>query len=342
MRPGSVAFVASALDKGFPQHPGSTPVSDPSTARPTLPRSRVAVFGPNSLLTVTIEALAGTGEDVHLHVGGQGVWVARMAGELGAQVTLCALIGGESGSVIEPLLGSLPVTRQLTRAGAASGCYVADRREGERRLIATQLSATPSRHEVDDLVSAMIAVALESDVLVVCNPFPGDQLPLAVYGELVSDVRAHGTAVLVDLSSPRLERALEGGPDLVKLNDWELAEYIRGPVDTPQQIWAAATRLLDAGGSAVLVTRASEPAYLLREEGRWLLSAPRFERGSREGCGDSMMSGMAAAWAAGRGWRESVMLGAAAGAANFLRRGLGTGSRDVVQSLLTRVELTEQ
>ena len=46
----------------------------------------------------------------------------------------------------------------------------------------------------------------------------------------MADVRGNGTPVLVDLSSPRLDSALTGGPDVVKLNDWELAEYVCGPV----------------------------------------------------------------------------------------------------------------
>ncbi len=52
-----------------------------------------------------------------------------------------------------------------------------------------------------------------------------------------------------------------------------------------------------------------------------------------------MMGGLAAAWAAGLGWPEALRRGAAAGAANFLRHGLGSGSREVVDELLPRVEL---
>ena len=53
---------------------------------------RVAVFGPNPLLTVSIETRGGH-DDVHLHPGGQGVWLSRMAGEMGAEPVLCGLLG---------------------------------------------------------------------------------------------------------------------------------------------------------------------------------------------------------------------------------------------------------
>ena len=304
------------------------------------PGNRVAVFGPNPMLSITIEALAADGGDeIHLHAAGQGVWVARMAAELGADAVLCGLIGGETGTVLRPLLEQLPIELRLVDTGRASGAYVHDRRSGERVPVAQSASLPPSRHEVDDLFSVACAAALDSNVLAVCGAYPGDALPLEVYGKLVADVRANGTPVVVDLSSPALEGALEGGPNLVKINDWELAGFVSGPVDTAARMRAAAERLLEAGAEAAIVTRAEQPALVLRGEQAWMLTPPRFERGSREGCGDSMMGGLAACVAAGRDWDETLRNGAAAGAANFLRHGLGSSDRAVVDELARRVEL---
>jgi 1-phosphofructokinase len=305
----------------------------------------VAVFGPHPLLTVTVEALGsgsqtpGIAEDIHFHAGGQGVWVTRMAGMMGAEPVLCGFIGGETGAVLRPLLDALPGSLRLVGTTGDSGCYVMDRRDGERHLVAQALSPPPSRHELDDLFSATCATALGSRVLVLCNPLPGDGLPLEVYSDLVADVRANGTPVLVDLSSPRLDHALAGGPDLVKLNDWELAEFVSGPVSEPRQMRAAAERLRERGARSVVVTRGERPALALHGDEAYELIPPSFERGSREGCGDSMMGALAAAWANDVEWIDAVVQGTAAGAANFLRHGLGTGSRSIVEELVTRVEV---
>ena len=294
------------------------------------------MFGPHPLLTVTVESRTGA-DDVHLHAGGQGVWVTRMAGELGAVPVLCAFVGGETGAMLRPLLDRLPGDTRLVETAANSGSYVVDRREGPRRLVAHAPAEPPSRHELDDLVSATCAAALRSDVLVVCNPYPGDALPLEVYGNLVADARANGTPVIVDLSTPRLDSALEGRPDVVKLNDWELAEYVVGPVSEPEQLFAAASRLIAAGAGTVVVTRAGDPALVFDGNDAYEVVPPRFERGSREGCGDSMTGAMAAAMASGALLPDALRVGAAAGAANFLRHGLGTGSREIVDSLHERV-----
>jgi 1-phosphofructokinase len=201
---------------------------------------RIAIFSPNPLLTVTIEARGEGRDDVHIHAGGQGVWAARSAGELGGEPILCGMIGGESGAVLAPLLELLPGARHLVRTQSVSGCYVFDRRSGERVSVAAMHPDPPSRHELDDLFSLTCAAALEAEALIICNPYPPDAWPLEVYGDLAADVGANGTPVLVDLSSPRLDSALEGRPHLVKINDWELAEFISGPVDTPERLRAAA------------------------------------------------------------------------------------------------------
>lgn len=301
---------------------------------------RVAIFGPHPMLSITIEALtAAGGDDIHLHAAGQGVWVARMAAELGARPVLCGFIGGETGTVLRPLLEQMDAELRLVETVEGSGAYLHDRRGGEREPIAQSASLPPSRHEVDELFSTTVAAALDAGVLALCGPFPGEALPLEIYGNLVTDVRANGTPVVVDLSPPRLDSALEGEPELVKINDWELAKYIEGPVDGSERMLAAARRLIERGAGAAIITRAGEPAMVVRGDDAWELIPPRFERGAREGCGDSMMGALAASMARGLEWEETLRIAAAAGAANFLRRGLGSGSRAVIESLAGRIEL---
>ena len=77
------------------------------------------VFAPSPTLTVTIESHP-SGDDVHLHAGGQGVWQARMLTLLGVDVTLCALLSGESGLVIRTLLEREGITIDAIERGDAT------------------------------------------------------------------------------------------------------------------------------------------------------------------------------------------------------------------------------
>ena len=140
---------------------------------------------------------------------------AAMAGELGAHA------------------GPVRLCRRRDRRACCARCStqlpgerrLVDHRRGERHAtsstaaaasascVASALGATrrPATSSTTSF-SIACAAALESEVLLVCNPYPADALPLEVYADLVADVRANGTPVIVDLSTPRLDSALEGGP----------------------------------------------------------------------------------------------------------------------------------
>jgi 1-phosphofructokinase len=297
---------------------------------------RVAILGPDPLLSITIEARAGT-DDIHVHAAGQGVWTARMAAELGAHPILCCFLGGETGAVLAPLLGALLGELRLVETAAPNGSYVSDRRQSVRTLVGSSLRDPPHRHEIDDLVAATCAAAIGSAACVVCNPYPVEGVPDEIYDTVVADVRAAGVPVIVDLSSPRLEHTLAHRPNLVKLNDWELAEYVRGPVDGPRAL-DAARGLVAAGAGAVAVTRAEGPILVVPgDEPPYEIVPPPFPSGHREGCGDAMTGAVAAAWARGLGLRDALVLGSAAGTCNFLRHGLGTGRRAAIEELAQQV-----
>jgi 1-phosphofructokinase len=301
---------------------------------------RVTVFGPDPILGITIERRGADEDDIHVHPGGQGVWVARMAGEMGAYPVLCGFCGGETGQLLRTLLEELPGERRLVETAATSGSWVFDRRSGEREMIAHAWSDPPTRHEVDDLFSITTASSLNSKVLVCCGPVPSASLPDELYGRLVKDVRTHGTAVVVDLSPPRLDSALEGEPDIVKADEWQLAQLIGEDTRDAQAFRKAAEVAIERGAGAVIATRGADPVLVLRKDGSALeLAPPVFEAGAAEGSGDSMVGALAAALARGMEFEDALRLGVAAGATNFLRHGLGTGSRSVVEELVQRVEL---
>jgi 1-phosphofructokinase len=304
--------------------------------QPGAPSPRIVVFSPDPLLSISIERQSAGADEIHVHPAGQGVWVARMASELGAHTLLCGFAGGETGAVVRNLLASTSGEVCFVQSAQPTGSYINDRRSDSPGLIAHAPSGPRSRHEVDELVSRTCAAAVGADALVVCNPYPAETFPAEAYAELVADVRALGVRVLVDLSVPRLDAALEGSPDLVKLNDWELAEAVCGPVDGPR-FADAAESLRARGAGTVLVTRGMESAVAFTSHGALEIVPPRFARGHGEGCGDAMMGALAVALGSGAALEDALTLGAAAGAANFLRRGLGSASHTVVSELLAKV-----
>ncbi|WP_420710567.1 PfkB family carbohydrate kinase [Agrococcus sp. SL85] len=74
------------------------------------------------------------------------------------------------------------------------------------------------------------------------------------------------------------------------------------------------------------------------EQGAWRVSAPSLEPVDTRGAGDSYAAGLAAVLADGGSHADAIRTGAAAGAVNATRRGLGTGDAEAVRAIAERVE----
>ena len=120
----------------------------------------ICVFSPGLRLTVTAED-GPTGDEIHLHPGGQGYWLARSIERLGEPVVLCATVGGEVGDVLAPLLRSQTGIELIAvHQAAPSSVSMYDRRSGTRTLIARSEPGPIDRHAVDELYSLTLAHAI--------------------------------------------------------------------------------------------------------------------------------------------------------------------------------------
>jgi 1-phosphofructokinase len=299
----------------------------------------LAVFAPSPALTVMVEPGPGDEPEIHVHAGGQGFWVARMAARLGGEVKLCAPLGGETGAVLDALLAVEGISLLSVHAEGANGAYLHDRRGGEREVIAETSSPPLSRHELDDLYGVTLAAALDSDALLITGPRNDGVLPAEVFERLCRDLGANDRLVLADLSGEPLTAALRGGVDFLKVSDEDLISDRRMERRGPRSAVAAAHRLHGEGASSVLVTRSEEPALLLVDDRLNEIDSPHFAPVDEHGAGDSLFAGIGVAVAAGQPVESAVKLGVAAGAMNVARRGLGTGHMREVSTLAEQVRV---
>jgi 1-phosphofructokinase len=123
----------------------------------------------------------------------------------------------------------------------------------------------------------------------------------------------------------------------------QLTVTVEQPHDEPELLGfkgAALIELHDDGADAALVSRADAGALALINEQICRVGVPLMTVAATRGAGDSMTAGMAAVLAHGGDLTTAARTGAAAGAPNVTRHGLGTGHVDAVQVLTERVELT--
>lgn len=302
--------------------------------------SNVTILAPSPTLTVTVEDHP-QGSEIHVHAGGQGMWQARMLRSLRVPVTMCCVLTGEVGRTLHHLIEDEDVTvHALTREGRGSA-YIHDRRGGERIVVDEERGDPIGRHDLDDLYSAMLRSSAQSQVVVLSGPAGDETIPPDFYRRLTIDLKAAGRTVVADLAGERLHAVVQGGVDVLKVSHEELKADGLVEETTDEELTSAMRRLRESGAGAVIVTRAAETLLLADADGLTEVVPPPFEEIESRGAGDSLTAGVVAALTRGERLREAITLGAAAGALNVTRHGLGTGDAEVIESLREKVVVRE-
>ncbi len=303
-------------------------------------RHTVAVLAPLLNLTITVERGGEEGtDDIHIHPGGQGFWVARMLRNLGERPLLCAPVGGETGRALRGLVGEWGIDLSPVQIESRSPSYVHDRRSGERETIAETTPPTMGRHEEDDLYGRFLDHAMTAGVCVITGQ-PGEIISLDSYRRLGTDLESAEVRVVGDLHGAALDAYLEGGRiHVLKVSDEDLQDdgALRG--DGQAEVVGAIERLQARGAIDVIVSRGQEPAIASFSGRLYRITGPTLEPADHRGAGDSMTAALTASLVRSASPEATMRLAAAAGAANVTRHGLGSASGELITQLAEKVEV---
>jgi 1-phosphofructokinase len=299
----------------------------------------VVVFAPSPVVTVTVESV-GDEPEVHIHAGGQGVWVARMMRSLGASVTLCGALGGESGGVLQSVIEREGFALRTIDAETVNGAYVHDRRSGDRDVVVETNSPTLSRHELDALYSATLVAAIDAGTCVLTGTVP-PVVPADTYRRLASDLGHNGVRVVADISGEALASALEGHVGLVKISHEELVRDGYAKTGSAEDLLDGIERMRSFGASDVVVSRANEPTLAVLGDRLLEATFPTVEVLDDRGAGDSMTAALTVARARNLDAESSLRLAIAAGTLNVTRHGLATGQQDDIERLAREVTVRD-
>lgn len=253
--------------------------------------------------------------------GGGGINVARVFVRLGGQARCYYLSGGATGLTFDGLvdLHQLVRTRIAIEGQTRIATAMFDRQSGkEYRVIPP--GPLIGLHEWQECLGKLDG--FKGDYLVSSGSLaPG--IPEDFYARVAAMLIPKGIRMVLDSSGAGLRGGLAGGGIyLVKPSLGELRHLVRAPLESDEEIAAAAMAIVEQGQAEnVAVTMGHRGALLARAEGVLRLPAVAIEAKSAVGAGDSFLSAMVFALAMGEHIEEAFRFGIAAGAAAVLTPG---------------------
>ncbi|MGC4932707.1 1-phosphofructokinase family hexose kinase [Gordonia sp. DT30] len=287
------------------------------TANPSLDRT-LEIAGP--LERGEVQRTTG----VRAEPGGKGVNVSRVVAEAG--LPTIAVLPARAG---DPLLAALDRAGLHHETVAVAGEVRANVTIAEPDGTTTKINAPGQRlddQQLHALTDLILARAVDADWVALCGSLPPG-VPDNWYRVLADELIGRGHRVAVDTSGAPLTAAVTGRIDLIKPNEYELAEVSgadpevlrRAAADgdlTP--IVAAAAEMVRRIGGSVLATLGAAGALLTTETGSWFATSPPIVPRSTVGAGDSSLAGYLIAETQGADeperLRSAVAYGAAAAA----------------------------
>lgn len=212
---------------------------------------------------------------VREQAGGKGVNVSRVLRALGAEVVNAAVVGGFNGQKFARLLEDegLPGLLEFVPDGETRQCQIITAPGGHP----TEVYEPGPPYDASSLKRLLDRLPPATRVI-------SGSLPPQCSQEEFAALLREWTPHAVDTSGPALKTALACGVGLVKPNQAELSA-VAGGGD-----WQTAQRLHAQSGTALLVTRGAEGAWLVGKE-VWEAIPPVLHVDNPVGAGDSTLAG---------------------------------------------------
>lgn len=268
--------------------------------------------------------------------GGGGVNVSRVLNRLGVANLSLVVVGGAVGIELVTRMRNegLDVVDVPIESDTRESFAITETATDRQYRISVP---GPTVRDVDGLRDQILAAVGSARIVVLSGSVPPGT-PEDFLGTTIDALPA-GTTTIVDTSGPALAWVARHSDAIIKPSQRELAELVGREPSTAEQIEAAAREVIGLGRiRAVLASRGPSGALLATRDGpmRWF-RPPAVRPVSTVGAGDSMVAGVAAALADGRGLDDAVRLGVAAGTAAVLSPGSGLCERADVERFVDHV-----
>ncbi|MBQ8387717.1 MAG: hexose kinase [Clostridia bacterium] len=190
-----------------------------------------------------------------------------------------------------------------------------------------------------DQVNALLEGELDSETLVTFTGRNPEGLDMADVKYFIRGLEARGARVVIDSRSFTLEDILDVRPWMIKPNQEEISAYLGRPIESFDEVAAAAEELYGKGIANVMISLGEQGAMIVCDNGRFVATPPRIDAISTIGAGDSSIAGFLAATAEGEEPEEALRRAVCYGSGACLTEGTRPPRAEDVESLMHRVTL---
>lgn len=277
----------------------------------------------------------------HLHPAGKGINVARVLKDLGGQVVVSGFLGKENQAPFHALFQEEGLIDQFLVVPGATRINVkmveANGRVTDLNFPGVEVD-DEARQAFEQRLHALVA---EVEYVVVAGSLPRGLMP-AHLATWLQQLRAAGKKVIFDSSGAALTAGLAAQPFLIKPNEHELADWAGRPLDTEDELLAAARELQQRFGiEHVVVSRGADGVLWLAQNECWRGQPPRMQVVSTVGAGDSMVAGLC--WGLSQNWsiEQTLRLASAVSALAVTQIGVGIADQQALADMMASIRVEQ-
>ena len=269
--------------------------------------------------------------------GGGGINVSKAIAKLGGKSTCIFTSGGSSGEMLEELVAeeklesSVIKTKNWTREN-----FIAFENTSKAQY---RFGFPGNEFSDDEKVEILQTIKeLKTDYLVISGSL-NEGLATNFYQKIAEIAKESDIKVVVDTSGEALQKVLQTGVYLIKPNIGELAKLIGVErLELPEVEKAAKQLIENKSAEIVVVSLGADGAILVTKHETHLVKAPKVEKKSTVGAGDSMVGGMVWALSQNKTLKEVIQIGVCCGSAATMNEGTQLFKAEDVINLLDEIE----
>lgn len=275
-------------------------------------------------------------KDVYYYPGGKGINVSRVLKRLHIDNVAIGYAGGFVGEYIEQFLQKEGIDTHFIETDTITRINVKIKAEVETELNGPgPIITEEEQQKLLDKIQAM----QENDWFVLAGSLPVE-IPITFFEEVAATCAKKGVRFVLDTSGPALKQLKQTKPFLMKPNDKELGELFDTTIETKEEAFHYAKKLVALGVEHVVVSLGGEGALLVTKELAIAAEAPKGKVVNTVGAGDSLVAGFIASYIEKEDASEAFRYGVASGSATAFRSDLCEKSG--VLSLVDEVKVLEE